>query len=209
MIRAPAARAGHRTMEAGIFARLLFVLPLLAVLSAAGCAAPGEPPPADAEIAALARQIEGLGPEVDPEEAARAARIAVEHPRELARDWGITDPPLLHNVKVNFGLRPRGLCWHWAKDLEERLEEEGFRTLDVHRAIATPDMPFGGDHSTAIISARGYPMQDGIVLDPWRGGGVLHWMPTLSDPDYTWRPRTVVLHKKERHILRHRAMVSR
>lgn len=184
-------------------------MPFLALLATGGCAGPSEPPPADSEIAALTSAIRGLGPEVDPAEAARLARIAIEYPRELAVDWQVTDPPLVHNIKVNLHMRPRGLCWHWAKAMEERLKEEDFRTLDIHRAIATPDMPFGGDHSTAIVTRRGYPMQDGIVLDPWRGGGVLHWMPTLEDPDYIWRPRAVVLHKKERMILRHRAMISR
>lgn len=191
--------------------RLLFLLPLLAVLAtgahAAGSA--GAPPPARGEIAALSREISALGAAVDPEEAARAARIAVEYPRQLSREYRVTDSPVLHNVKVNLGFRPRGLCWQWAEDLQERLEEEEFRTLAVHRAIATPDHPFEGDHSTLIISPRGHTIAQGIVLDPWRGGGVLHWMPTLADADYTWRSRSVVLHQKKKRILRERNMGNR
>ncbi len=172
---------------------------LIAVFVVAGCAgtSPDGPPLADAaEITALEKGIRALGPDVDPEEAARAARIAYEYTHQLAREYQITDPPLIHNTKVNLGLRPRGLCWHWAEDMEARLMREGFRTLDLHRAIANADNPFRIDHSTAIISARGTGYMDGMVLDPWRKGGVLFWSPTQTDPHYVWRPRLEVLHEK-------------
>lgn len=181
--------------------RLLRLLPLLAALAAVACGIPpdGAPAPgAPAEVARLARAIEALGPEVDPEEAARAARIAYAHTYRLAEDYEIEDPPLVHNTKVNLGLKPRGLCWHWAEDMETRLAEERFETLDLHRAIANADNPFRIEHSTAIVSARGASMFDGIVLDPWRRGGVLFWEHTQADTDYGWRPRGLVLSEKRR-----------
>ena len=121
----------------------------------------------------LAAEIQALGPQVDPEEAQRAARVAFERAAELTRAYRITDPPLVHNAKVNMGLKPRGLCWQWADDMESRMAEEDFQTLDLHRAIANWDNSFRIDHSTLIISARGDSMFDGIVLDPWRKGGRL------------------------------------
>lgn len=168
---------------------------LLAMLSLAACAAVPQPEDADVdrrEVAGLARGILALGEGIDPEEAERAARIAYEHTRVLAREYRITDPPLIHNTKVNMGLRPRGLCWHWAEDIEARLLQENFRTLELHRAIAPPK-PLQLEHSTAIISRRGDSLHDGMVLDPWRKGGVLHWVPTRADTRYDWRPRRVVM----------------
>ena len=111
----------------------------------------------------------------------------------LARSYNITDSPYVHNVKVNNGQRARGLCWHWAEDMELRLRQESFRTLTVHRAIAQ-SFP-GFEHSTSVISRRGDPMQRGIVVDPWRAGGRLFWSPVLRD-DYEWRPRMEVLAEK-------------
>ena len=107
-------------------------------------------------------------------------------------------------MKVNAGKRPRGLCWHWAQDMERRLDAEGFRTLEMHRAIANAYNPFLIDHSTAIISAKGDDMFEGIVLDPWRLGGILTWNPTLEDPKYTWVPQAVV-HEKLRREQRYAA----
>ena len=167
----------------------------LALLALAGCGAP--PPPGEAEeVARLAAAIAALGPEVDPEEARRAARLSYAHTHALARQYQITDPPLIHNTKVNMGLKPRGLCWHWARDMEHRLRQENFATLDLHRAVANADNAFRLEHSTAIVSARGAPYDAGIVLDPWRKGGRLTWAPVREDTAYHWESRNEVVARK-------------
>ncbi|WP_170348011.1 MULTISPECIES: hypothetical protein [Ruegeria] len=167
---------------------------VLALLTLGACASP--PPSTGDEVQRLASEIRSLGPDIDPEEADRAARIAYSYTAQLVQEYEITDPPLIHNAKVNKGLRPRGLCWHWAEDIERRLKQENFQTLDLHRAIANADNPFRIDHSTAIISRRGETMYDGVVLDPWRYGGVLFWSPLIEDTKYEWVPRDVVLEKR-------------
>ncbi|WP_439525849.1 hypothetical protein [Roseovarius mucosus] len=157
-----------------------------------GCGAP-PPPPEAQEVTRLAAAIRGLGPDVDPEEAARAARIAYEHTHRLALEYEITDPPIVHNTKVNMGLKPRGLCWHWARDMEDRLKLEEFQTLDLHRAVANAENAFRLEHSTAIVSAKGDDFRKGIVLDPWRRGGRLTWAPVTEDRAYKWEPRNEVV----------------
>ena len=170
------------------------LLATLAVLMIGGCTT--QPSVDQSGIDMLALEISKLGPEVDPREAKRAARIAINYSSQLAQEYGITDPPLVHNYKVNNGFRERGLCVHWAEDIEKRLKQENFRTLTLHRAIAPPSHLFRVDHSTAIISKRGDTFYDGIVLDPWRYGGVLYWSPTLDDKAYNWRPQIEVLEEK-------------
>lgn len=182
------------------FKKIAALLSLLVILmSAAGVAvAEGGQSVDPQKIAGLTQAIRALGQDVDPDEASRAARIAYEYTQTLAQQYQITDPPIIHNTKVNMGLKPRGLCWHWAHDIEARLKKESFRTLDLHRAVATPSSPFRLEHSTAIISRRGDTMFEGIVLDPWRKGGVLSWMKTRTDKRYTWRPRDIVLQEKRK-----------
>lgn len=184
---------------------------LLAVAALAGGCASTAPPPrvpggaamtaaaaaADpAEVAGLARALAALG--ADPGEARRAAGIAYAETRRLAQAYEIEDPPLIHNTLVNLGLKPRGLCWQWADDLEARLRQEEFETLELHRAIANADAPFQLDHSAVIVSRRGHSMFEGVVLDPWRRGGVLHWTPVLADADYDWQPRSEVMAERSR-----------
>ena len=174
------------------------ILLVATALLIAGCGDAPEKrfPVGEPEIAELRHAIMALGPGIDPEEADRAARISFAHTRELAIAYKITDSPLVHNTKVNMGLRPRGLCWHWAEDMESRLNSEDFQTLELHRAIASADNPFRIDHSTAIISRRGDGFKQGVVLDPWRLGGVLTFVPTLEDTDYDWQERDGVLRRK-------------
>lgn len=183
--------------------RFSVVLALLAALFVAGCAgSQRDAPVTRANIDALADAIATMGAGVDPAEATRAAEIAFTHTKVLAAEYEITDPPLIHNMKVNRGLRPRGLCWHWAEDMQARLAQEGFQTLSLHRAIANADNPFRIDHSTVIVSRRGDTMFDGIVLDPWREGGQLHWVPTLQDDSYTWVHRQEVFADRRARLAR-------
>lgn len=146
-------------------------------------------------IPALTEAILALGPGIDPDEAARAARLAYDHTEVLAAEYEIVDPPIIHNMKVNAGIKPRGLCWHWAEDIERRLEAEEFRTLEIHRAIANAGFDFRIDHSTAIVSRKGDTMFEGIVLDPWRTGGDLVWVRTTADT-YGWEPQREVHARK-------------
>jgi hypothetical protein len=173
---------------------------LIAFVSLGGCAAaPLEDRAAvdRREVGELRHAILGLGDGIDPEEAERAAQIAYSYSLLLAREYRVTDPPLIHNAKVHLGLRERGLCYHWAADLEARLLQEKFRTLEMHRAIA-PETLRRIEHSTAVISRRGDRLFDGVILDPWRGGGRLHWAKVGDDTDYDWRPEAEVLDARVR-----------
>ncbi|GAB5439577.1 putative periplasmic lipoprotein [Falsiruegeria mediterranea] len=171
---------------------LFAVLACCAGLILSGCSAT-PPSYTQNDVTKLAQTLTALGPEVDPAEATRAAQIAFSYSKQLATEYGVTTSPIIHNVRVNEGDKERGLCVHYAEDMQRRLNQEGFKTLQMHRAIALPKTPFNIDHSTAIISRRGDDMYAGVILDPWRNGGDLFWSPTQDDTRYNWRPRMEVL----------------
>lgn len=186
-----------------VFNTMRAVLCLAALLLTAACAtAPGGPAPgSQSDVVSLSRGIQSLGSGIDPEEAARLARVAYAETYTLAQQYEIEDGPIIHNMKVNQGLKPRGLCRHWAEDMERRLLQEGFETITVHRAIANADNPFRLEHSTVIVSQRGDSMYEGMVLDPWREGGTLFWSTTATDEKYDWVPRMQVLAQKRDRLL--------
>lgn len=165
--------------------RVGWLLAVSAALLIAGCSAP--PTTKKNDVEALARAIQALGPGVDPAEAERAARIAYSHGLQLAQDYHVTDPPVIHNAKVHDGFRERGLCNHYAEDMLKRLRQENFRTVTFHWATAPPKM-FQIIHHTAAISPRGGSIEDGIILDPWRYGGPLFWSRPSEDTKYDWQP---------------------
>ncbi|PTX57199.1 hypothetical protein C8N43_1865 [Litoreibacter ponti] len=181
--------------------RRLFVMSGLGLAVSACAPGPLEGPAPTADVDALAAGLMALRSDVAASEAARAARLSYSHTAALAEAYRITDGPIIHNRKVNRGERPRGLCRHWAEDMSTRLAQEGFTTLDVTRAIANADNPFRLEHSTTVLTPRGAAMEDGMVIDPWRLAGRLHWDTVRQDTRYKWRPRAVVLEEKRQKLL--------
>lgn len=170
---------------------LLMAAPALALTGCVVAPVSQPRPGTEDEVMRLSQLIRALGPGVSEAEAYRAASVAYSETYTLAQAYQIEDHPLAHNSKVNLGLKPRGLCYHWADDLERRLKQERFRTLQLHRAVANWDNLLL-EHSTVIISRRGDSLYEGIVLDPWRKGGVLFYALTRNDLDYQWTPREEV-----------------
>jgi hypothetical protein len=146
----------------------------------------------DRKIAELTQALRDLGPGIDPAEAARVAEIAVREPLKWAQEWQVDSSPLVHNFRVNHGMRPRGLCKDWADDLQKAMWRENLQSFDLHRAIAN-SRNIRLEHSVLILSAKGAAMEDGILLDPWRlGQGQLYYVKVPEDPRYDWLPREEV-----------------
>ncbi|KIC40018.1 hypothetical protein RA27_16995 [Ruegeria sp. ANG-R] len=164
----------------------LIIAILATCLTLAGCAMAPTGGPNDVDR--LAQAIQNLDPGVDPTEARRAAEISYSYANQLKRDWGVNDPAIIHNAKVINGFREKGLCNDWAQAMTTRLKQENFQTLDLHWATSPPTA-FRIIHHSALISAKGDSMYDGIILDPWRNSGALFWAPVREDTRYNWRPR--------------------
>ena len=194
----------HRLIMRFIQRGLLPGLTLLLLL--AGCAATPHvrlPEPAQQQrVAALGHAIVALDATIDPAEASRVASVAIGYSQQLAREYEISSSPVVHNLLVNLGIKPRGLCIHWTEDLMARLQQEDLQTLDLHWAIANDESPFRLEHSTVVVSAEGESLYRGLVLDPWRNSGRLHWAPTLQDLDYPWKPREIVHERKRERLAR-------
>ncbi len=169
---------------------ILACLAVIVAMALGGCAKQ-YPAAGQNDIDKLALAIRDLGPNVDPVEAQQAAEIAYTYSSRLAQEWNVTDPAIIHNAKVVNGLRKKGLCNDWAEAMTARLRQENFETLDLHWATSPPTA-FRIIHHSALISAKGDSMYDGLILDPWRNSGALTWAPTREDTRYNWRPRSEV-----------------
>lgn len=146
----------------------------------AGCASPRA---ADNSVVQLAERLQCLGPTVSPGEAALAAETAHSYSLELARDYRVVRPAIVHNVFVNLGLRQRGLCFQWADDLSAKLESLKLQSLQLHRGVAR--METRREHSSVVLTASGQPFNQGVVLDAWRHSGRLYWGDLKKDK-YPW-----------------------
>ena len=135
-------------------------------------------------VARLRERLIGLSPTVSSDEATRVAITAHEASQRLRREYRVAGPAHFHNFLVNAGLKKRGLCHHWARDLGGQLAGLKLRTLVLRWGIAR-----GGtlrEHNAVVVTARGQPFERGIVLDPWRHSGRLFFGAVASDR-YPWR----------------------
>lgn len=137
----------------------------------------------------LRNRIAALGPSVEREEADRVARCAYVTGRELKKEWGVVWPPGLQNLLVNTGARKGGLCFHFATELLHRLDALKLETLDLHWAESYERT--ASEHNVIVVTAKGQPFPEGILLDNWRYGGRLIWGPVTRDPEYRWKENKV------------------
>jgi hypothetical protein len=134
---------------------------------------------------ALCNRLIALSPTVRPEEAQLVARCAYTTGRDLKREWRVVWPPGLQNFLVNTGRRKGGLCFQWATELLLRLDALKLETLELHWAESFERT--ASEHNVIVVTARGQPFTQGILLDNWRYGGHLIWGPVVGDPHYQWK----------------------
>lgn len=183
---------------------LCLLVVLFALLAASSVEARERKDPAFATSAddpVLRGRIAALAPSVRPEEAQLVARCAYNTGRELKREWQVVWPPGLQNFLVNTGARKGGLCFQWATELLLRLNAMKFETLEFHWAESFERT--ASEHNVIVVTARGQPFHQGIILDNWRYGGRLVWGPVTGDPHYQWKENRAEMARRLTGALRY------
>ncbi len=148
-----------------------------------------------AKISDLTNEIMALGKNIDKTEASFVAREAVLYPQYLANQYRLIGPPNSHNQLVNRGLREKGHCYHFAKDMTDHIVKgRTYNTLTLQRAVSFQGTSL--EHNVLTVAAKGKGIKDAIILDAWRHSATLLFLKTSEDPDYHWTkyyPRTYIL----------------
>jgi len=135
-------------------------------------------------IADLSKALAALAPSVDPAEAQLVSATAHTTARTLARQYRVVLNPEFQNFLINIGLRDRGYCGHWTRDIGERLKELKPKTLVLHWGAYEPGR--SGESNCIVITARNQAFSEGIVIDGWRRAGRLYWAKVPKDDEYKW-----------------------
>ena len=130
----------------------------------------------------LGKALAALAPDVDPGEADLLSVTAHTTSRSLAREYRIVLNPEFQNFLINIGLRQRGYCAHFARDIGTRLKTLKLKTLVLHWGAAYAGT--SGEDNCLVVTARNQPFQDGIILDGWRRAGRLFWCAVREDHEY-------------------------
>lgn len=133
-------------------------------------------------IKGLRDALVALAPDVDPHEAELLSLTAHTMSRRLAREYGVTWDPAIHNFLIHIGAKQRGICADYTRDIGARLKEFHFKTLVLHWGAAYAKE--ADENNGLVVTARNQPFLDGIVLDGWRRAGRLFWCPVKKDREY-------------------------
>ena len=147
-----------------------------------------------AEDPVLRQRLMELSPTVSADEARRVAYIAYTSGRELAQKWQMISSPTVHVFLINIGVKKGGYCYQFATELLLRLHAEKLQTLELHWAESDPGTDT--EHNVILITAKGQPFEEGIMLDNWRRSGRLLWGPLSGDPDHKWQENKDALEKR-------------
>ena len=159
---------------------------LAIVLSVSSCAhRPHEATTRKARAAELAACIHEDYPSVPSPTVRRFAAEAVEGAADLRESYGVNLTAWGHNFMVNTGMRPRGLCYHWAFDLYRHLDEHVPPGLQMSLVSAYVGNSFREHHAIGL-HALGEEWEEGILLDGWKHGGNLIFK-RFSETKTPWR----------------------
>ena len=137
------------------------------------------------KVASLQVELAALNQQANLLEARQVAETAITYSNQLAEDYQLVRPAVLHNVLIRVGLKDRGLCYHWTEDLLNQLQSLELRTYQLHWGVAHRGSELR-EHNSVVITARGQAFEKGMVLDPWRNSGDLYWALIKTDR-YPWQ----------------------
>lgn len=146
-----------------------------------------QPPAYFEKVAALSNDLASLNGHTNLTEAGELAETAIGYSYHLAEEYRVVRPAIFHNLLVRIGFKDRGLCYQWTEDLMNRLDLMQLKSFQLHWGVAYRGSELR-EHNTVVVTARGHPFEEGIVLDPWRNSGDLFWTRVKND-HYPWQER--------------------
>lgn len=141
----------------------------------------------DSRVKELQAMILQTGANVSSKEALSVAKVSIYYPLKLAKEYELTSSPVIHNILVNQGIKPRGLCTHWTEDMLRKLATLNLETLKFYWIVANREEAFRLEHSALAVAASDKTYSDGVVLDAWRDSGILYFSRVVDDK-YQWLP---------------------
>jgi hypothetical protein len=127
----------------------------------------------------LADDLASLSPRVNREEATLLAQCAFATVSKLRREYRMFGTPIFNNFLIYHGLRKRGYCYQWSEDLLIALDALRLKSLELHWGEYDPGT--WRENNCIVVTAKGQPFKQGIMLECWRHLGHLYFGPVASD----------------------------
>jgi len=160
---------------------------LLCAFLLSGCAVKVASPSMK-RIEALSSLLMTLDSTIPKEATIQLAKEMFKETQILTKAFEMTSPPQYHNFLVSVGLKKRGLCYHWADALYIHFISRHYHFFSFH-LMGAHIGEYWREHNVMAVAAKDTPMQEWIIVDPWREPGKLYFSKVKDDPKYRWRHR--------------------
>lgn len=141
------------------------------------------------EDAALIARIQALSPTVSLDDAKRVTYSVVTTGQELGREWHVnwysTLMPGIQNLLIKTGARKGGYCYQYSMEVLVRLDALKLKTVEFHWAESGAGTIC--ENNGIVVTARGQPFEQGVLLDSWRSQPSVTWTEVTRDPEYHWK----------------------
>jgi len=144
--------------------------------------------PSHTRIEALSHLLYTLDTSIPKEEALQLSKDIFKKTEALTKEFEMTSPPQYHNFLVNIGLKDKGLCYQWSDALYAYFTHKSYPSFEFHLMGANIG-EYWTEHNVMVVVAKGMPIDEGIVIDPWRNPGKLYFSKVKDDHEYHWKHR--------------------
>ncbi len=127
----------------------------------------------------LVDELASLSPRVNRDEAKLLADCAFATVTKLRREYRMFGTPIFNNFLIYHGLRKRGYCFQWSEDLLIAIDALRLKSLELHWGEYDPNT--WRENNCIVVTAKGQPFKQGIMLECWRHLGHLYFGPVASD----------------------------
>jgi hypothetical protein len=127
----------------------------------------------------LAAELASLSPRVNRDEAKLLADCAFATVTKLRREYRMFGTPIFNNFLIYHGLRKRGYCYQWSEDLLVAIDALRLKSLELHWGEYDPNT--WRENNCIVVTAKGQPFKQGVMLECWRHLGHLYFGPVASD----------------------------
>jgi hypothetical protein len=127
----------------------------------------------------LADELASLSSRVNREEARLLSECAYATVSKLRREYRMFGTPIFNNFLIYHGIRKRGYCYQWSEDLLIAIDALRLKSLELHWGEYDPGT--WRENNCIVVTAKGQPFKQGIMLECWRHLGHLYFGPVASD----------------------------
>jgi len=159
---------------------------LVALLLLQGCVSPATPTKRTPENIAV--MLASLDKTIPRSEAERLAQDLYYTTYRLNEAFFRTTSPKVHNFLVNVGVKEKGLCYHYSDALYRHVINGDYPHFSFHLAGANIGS-YWREHNALVVTAKGKPVEEGLIIDAWRDPEGLYVAAFNKDPDYHWLHR--------------------